>query len=100
MFCGEVIFSHGSSVVPARTTEVVQSGGERALTLLHIYTVYVLSDNIGKLYKGMDPWALRGGSVNTATGRTRTTAQMTGLRVIHKEISSSVREASRKRKVP
>lgn len=85
--------------VPARTKRYVRAGSSGLLIPMRItmYTVYVLKDKNGKLYKGMTNNLARRLSEHRS-GHTITTARMTDLQVIYEEKFESKSEA-RKREI-
>jgi putative endonuclease len=62
-----------------------------------MYTVYILMDNDGKLYKGMTSDLDRRFREHVS-GQTRTTSKMDGLRVVYTEVYKTVGEARRREK--
>jgi putative endonuclease len=60
-----------------------------------MYTVYILKDNSGKLYKGVTNNLARR-IYEHKIGHTKTTSKMIGLEVVHKEIYDNF-ETARKR---
>ena len=81
------------SWLPARTTDIVQSGGERYNNFM--YTVYVLQDSNNKFYKGMTNNLFRRLQEHKR-GKTITTSKMDNLKVVYVEKFNTFEEARKR----
>ncbi len=82
-------------MVPARPNGYVLSFGRGASHYQNMYTVYVIRDDKGKLYKGMTndlPRRLK----EHRSGKTVTTSKMGDLSVVYTEICQSFEEARKR----
>lgn len=96
----EAFRSHsvGRDLVPARTCRIRRSvrAGSASFEIL-MYTVYVLKDKNGKLYKGVTN-NLERRLIEHMSGRTITTSRMKELMVVYKELYDNF-ETARKREL-
>lgn len=82
-------------MVPARPDDIGRSGGERMPTINTMYTVYVLRDCDGKLYKGLTNNLSRRIKEHHF-GKTITTSRMNDLKLVYKEEYELFEEARKR----